>query len=65
LKKLIAATVMLRTRATGMIEGAAIPLSAKRARYPDAPPCPIDEYNVATRKKRGMRIQGISCVGID
>jgi hypothetical protein len=37
-RKLREATMMLRARATGGTAGEAMPKSAKRARYPDAPP---------------------------
>src|SRR5258708_2087564 len=49
------ATKRFNTRAVGFITSGARPNSAIAARYPDAPPCPTDEYSRAATKISSVR----------
>lgn len=49
------ATRMFSTSAAGFISSGATANSAIVARYPDPPPCPTDEYNVAARKMQARK----------
>lgn len=57
-------TIMFKTSEVGLIVSGANESNAITARYPEAPACPTDEYNVAMVKKskNAMMISNVMIV---
>jgi len=51
---------MFKVNASGFISRGVILNIAIAAKYPEAPPCPTDEYNVAATKIKAARVTTFS-----
>lgn len=56
----IDATKIFKVNAAGFISNGATLNNAIAARYPDAPPCPTDEYKIAATNIKAARIKMLS-----
>ena len=58
------ATNRFNTRAVGRVTSGATAKNAITAKYPDAPPCPTDEYRTATTKMARMISSVVGSIGL-